>query len=88
MIDDGPAKKIYAPFTPEQVDGLNEYQKSRAMHPFTCAHREGHPFEPEFGDHGVLRAKESGWHCEYCEYTQGWAWEFMSDPENFPRLPW
>lgn len=27
-----------APFTPEQVESLNDYQKSGAMHPFTCGY--------------------------------------------------
>jgi hypothetical protein len=41
------------------------------MHPFTCGNG-GH-------DHGVLIAKEDGWHCEKCEYTQNWAHGFMAD---------
>lgn len=79
--------RITAPFTPEQVDGLNTYQKSGVMHPFTCRNRDNnHPYESEYGDHGVLRARESGWYCIHCEYTQNWAWAWMADPENFPRL--
>lgn len=60
---------IFAPWTKEQVDGLNRYQKSGLFHPFTCANDHG-------GDR-VLVATEKGWVCERCAYTQNWAHEFM-----------
>ncbi len=68
--------RIHAPFTEEQVEGLNRWQRSTTVHPFTCAHREGHPMDPE-GDYGVLVAKPEGWTCRHCDYTQDWAWDFM-----------
>lgn len=64
---------IYAPFTPEQVTNLNEYQSSGLMHPFTCADRDDH------NGVDILIATESGWHCPFCDYTQSWAHEGMAD---------
>lgn len=73
---------LYAPWTPEQVDALNEFQRLRVMHPFTCGWRSEHP-EHE----GVLEAREGGWSCpaEGCQYTQNWAHPFMADPEQWPK---
>lgn len=68
---------IRAPWTDDQVEALNKFQKSRKFHPFTCGNRHGHPYEEEYGDHGVLRATNSGWVCPFCDYTQNWAWDFM-----------
>lgn len=83
MSIDAHLAKIEAPFTDEQVEGLNWYQTKAPMHPFTCGRRDiGHPSE------AVLRATNDGWVCDYCTYTQDWAWEMMSDPSNFPSLPW
>lgn len=64
---------IEAPWTDEQVERLNAHQRDRRFHPYTCGNRGGHPFEPEYGDHGVLRATREGWVCPYCDYTQKWA---------------
>jgi hypothetical protein len=65
-----------APWTPEQVQNLNDYQKSGKMHPFTCEYR---------GDHysvndGILVATPSGWECpyKYCDYAQFWAHDWMA----------
>ena len=63
---------VFAPWTKEQVDGLNRYQKSDLFHPFTCG-----------GEHGgdkVLVATEQGWVCGRCAYTQNWAHDFMIRP--------
>lgn len=56
------SSKIHAPFTPEQVKALNEYQQSGYVHPFTCCSyqdcdRGARP------DQGILIAKEEGWIC-------------------------
>ena len=68
---------IFAPFTLEQVEWLNAYQKNAHVHPFTCggdrkdaAHLDGE---------GVLVATEAGWICLYCAYKQSWAHLYMAD---------
>jgi hypothetical protein len=70
-------EKIYAPWTPEEVAALNEYQDKGVFHPFTCGHGA-------LGQHvsGVfLVATEAGWRCPFqdCEYTQDWAWSMMAE---------
>lgn len=74
---------IRAPWTSEQVDALNRFQREGGMHPFTCG-----------GDHTpaspVLVAWEDGWHCpepygEPCDYRQDWAHAFMADPSAWPK---
>lgn len=69
--------KIFAPWTPEQVENLNRYQHAGVGHPFTCP----------YGDENrevVLVATDRGWVCPstHCGYVQDWAWEFMARPEN------
>jgi hypothetical protein len=58
--------QIFAPFTDEQVKGLNEYQKSGVFHEFTCGN-DKHPF----GKENTLIATKNGWICHNCDYTQG-----------------
>jgi hypothetical protein len=72
--------QICAPFTPEQVEALNEFQTAGQMHPFTCANRgdEGH-IRREGSDLGQLIATPNGWTCPDCDYTQDWAHDFMAD---------
>lgn len=74
-------EEITAPFTLEQVEHLNCYQESRAMHPFTCGIRSEHR-----DNEGILIATETGWHCpaQGCEYTQDWAPLFMA-PQHWSR---
>lgn len=74
---------IRAPWTPEQVAALNEFQRRGGMHPFTCGgeHTPGSP---------ILVAREDGWHCsdpygEGCDYRQDWANAFMADPSTWPK---
>lgn len=59
--------KVRAPFTPQQVYYLNEFQDAGFMHPFTC--RCG----------ANLIATEAGWICNECDYTQDWAHDFMAN---------
>src|SRR5262245_38244134 len=81
------SEKIYAPFTPEQVRGLNEWQRSGWVHPFTCVNRDD-------GNHvvtndlGSLIAAENGWYCDSCPYVQDWAWEFMTHVPDNPLAAW
>lgn len=58
------------PWTEEEIVMLNERQKDRRYHPFTCggsrtdsAHLDGE---------GVLVATCDGWKCPYCDYRQDW----------------
>src|SRR5690606_12352281 len=68
---------IKAPFTPEQVDALNDWQTSGAFHPFTC----GTPMKHHHPDNNsVLIATENGWICTSCDYIQDWAHDFMAQP--------
>lgn len=67
---------IHAPWTVEQVLNAEAWQRCGHFHPYTCGNREGHPYEDQYGDHGVLRPTTSGWMCAYCDYTQDWAHEF------------
>jgi hypothetical protein len=56
-----------APWTDEQVANLNRWQKEGYVHEYTCprAHR---PYSSR-----VLIARNDGWHCPSCDYTQTWA---------------
>ena len=67
--------KITAPFTPEQVQGLDLWQSAAGFHPSTCANRADHPVMD--GDKGVLIPTVRGWVCQFCDYTQDWAHDFM-----------
>lgn len=87
------SQRIYAPFSPEQVQRLNEYQTGThgglSGHPFPCPNRgDGvveRPAGPDYavaphpyGD-GTLIATEAGWVCPHCSHQQNWAHSFMAD---------
>lgn len=61
---------IEAPWTAEQVDNLNRFQRCGQFHPFTCTGHAG-------GGDRTLVATRSGWICPHCDYKQNWAHEFM-----------
>ncbi|MEU5043193.1 hypothetical protein [Streptomyces griseorubiginosus] len=72
-----PARVIRAPWTPDQVDALNAFQRRGGMHPFTCG-GEHTPASP------ALVAYTDGWRCpqpygESCDYRQDWAHAFMAE---------
>lgn len=67
--------KVHAPFTAEQVIALDHWQNNRPVHPFTCGNRDDHP--DHNGDKGVLIPTTRGWICQFCDYTQDWAHDFM-----------
>lgn len=72
--------KLLAPWTEEQVEALNEYQRDAPMTPFTCPNRGySHRFHDDLRDIGVLVATEAGWTCRDCAYTQDWAHPWMAD---------
>lgn len=74
---------IKAPFTDEQVNNLNRYQKLGFIHEFTC----GNEHE---GDNTLIATKD-GWICPTCDYTQNWCHDFMLDvdkiEENWRNSP-
>lgn len=64
--------RVYAPFSHEQVESLNDYQKSGLFHEFTCGGEHEHAV--------VLVATGAGWVCpEGCGYLQIWAHPWMAD---------
>lgn len=69
--------KITAPFTTEQIDALNRFQRAGYVHPFTCP---GHPGE---GDRNLVATKD-GWICCHCDYGQDWAHASMLDLPPHP----
>lgn len=82
-------EKIKAPFTKEEVEKLNEYQKQGKFHPFTCCSPEEIPEclravkevdgkIIEGTSDGILIAREEGWICPCGKYTQDWAYSFMA----------
>lgn len=78
---------IKTPWTQEQCDRLNAFQKSRRFHPFTCG--SGNRCDENHLDgEGVLVATPDGWKCPYCDYTQEWAHSIMAEPlPEMPGLP-
>lgn len=74
--------RSYAPWSGEEVDSLNGFQRSGAMHPLTCPSRgDGqHVARPEV-DLGTLTATSVGWICPDCDYRQNRAHEFMVNGE-------
>lgn len=70
--------RIFAPFTPEQVQALNVWQRLGHTHEYTC---------------GVCRstliAETAGWRCETpgCTHTQDWAHTFAADQTKHPADP-
>ena len=65
---------IKTPWTSEQVEVLNHYQKSGLMHPYTCGGNRKD--ERHLDGEGILVATENGWICPFCDYKQGWAGKF------------
>jgi hypothetical protein len=75
--------QIRAPWTPEQVAALNQFQREGGMHPFTCVDQGG----PWHARNVPLEATASGWECPslHCHYRQDWAHAFMADPNAWPK---
>ena len=63
---------IKTPWTREVVEGLNRWQCSGVVHPYTCPIHSDIP----------LIAKKSGFHCVKCNYTQDWCHDVVAD--NLP----
>ena len=59
------SKKVYTPWTNEQVEALKKWQENDEMHPYTCRCGES------------LTPYNSGWKCDYCHnYKQNWCHSF------------
>jgi hypothetical protein len=60
--------KITAPFTAQQIDALNTWQRWGATRPFTCPKHQA-----------TFQALAEGWRCPIggCTHSQDWAYEFM-----------
>lgn len=60
-----------APYTPEEIISLNEFQNSGVYPSFTCHNsHEGN---------NILVATCEGWVCPTCDYKQDWCHNFMAD---------
>lgn len=73
-------KVITAPFTKDQIEKLNEWQKSGRFHPFTCCSPRDIPEcqrRSRLND-GELIPTENGWVCPCGKFTQNWAHDFMA----------
>ena len=85
-------EKIKAPFTKEQVEALNNFQKDGRFHPFTCGSPEDiaeclvakNDVEIlAIGlNEGILIASEDGWICPCGQYKQDWAYKFMAEKQK------
>jgi hypothetical protein len=74
-IDPGMPQKAETasfPFTSDQVESFNAFQKSWVFHPFTCGNRE-------HGGDDILVARENGLYCPTCDYRQDWMHRWMGD---------
>lgn len=76
---------INAPFSAEQVAVLNQFQRLRNFHPFTCG-SGNRTDDAHLDGEGVLVAAKEGWICPYCDYRQNWAHGFMADPQALEAL--
>jgi hypothetical protein len=69
------------PFTADQVESINSYQRAGIFHPFTCGN-----------DGETLEATPEGMRCPKCSYAQDWVHDFMANwtwrpPEDWPSAP-
>ena len=61
---------VFAPWSQDQVNSLNAFQRSKKVHPYTCGGD---------GCREVLVATQGGWVCSKCEYTQNHATDFTAN---------
>jgi hypothetical protein len=74
--------RVEAPFSQEQVDHINEFQRTGFMHPFTCPHCSG------CSDRDLI-ASENELRYPNCDYRQTWVHDFMANGEavaNYRRM--
>lgn len=72
------AGHVHAPWTDEQVNSINRYQKIGIPHPLTCAAPGCTSTDC------ILVAKHDGMHCECGQWKQDWVHDFMTKPLNDP----
>lgn len=70
---------IHAPFSSEQVDALNKFQRLGYVHEFTCPNHHGDADR-------ALFATVGGWRCPHCDYSQDWAHPAMLHTEPLEGL--
>lgn len=72
---------LRAPWSSEQVDALNRFQRRGDIHEFTC------PNDHDGADRTLIATKQ-GWICPHCDYRQDWAHAAMlTTPERLMTLP-
>jgi hypothetical protein len=64
---------VFAPFTNQQVELLNQFQGSGKFHSFTCG---------SDNCRSILIATTNGWICPNCDYKQNWCHSFMVKTTN------
>lgn len=70
------SKKIEAPWTKQQVEGLQRYQENDFYHEYTCGGEDcGSTLVPTI----------NGWVCQFCNYKQDWAHAWSSVPEDMRK---
>jgi hypothetical protein len=74
-----PQDHLPAPWTPEQIKNLNDYQHCGVMHPYTCGGNRSDEAHVKYAkehheDEGTLIATSRGWKCPVCDYKQEWSW--------------
>ena len=69
--------KRKAPWSFMEVEFITRMQWSDEFHPFTCPNRGTNHGEFGLPDLGALIATPGGWICQYCDYTQDWAYRYM-----------
>lgn len=70
---------ITAPFTPDQIESINGFQRAGIFHPFTCG--------TEGCGHDLV-AEAEGMRCPRCDYRQDWVHDFMADGTWRPPSGW
>ena len=80
-------KDIEAPWTDEQVEQLNRFQRDSEFHPYTCCGDGLEQFceRKQKVSPGILIATNEGWICPCGKYKQSDCTEFMLKwkPRNF-----
>lgn len=71
---------IEPPWTPEQIAGLDKYQREGYFHPYTCPNRGDGAHRNRGLDLGTLVPTPNGWVCLDCPYQQKWAHAFSVMP--------
>lgn len=65
-----------SPWTQEEVNELNNLQKSGKFHPYTCDREakecEVNQIPRDFSKDGILIATKDGWICPCGKYRQNW----------------